>query len=541
MEKELADLIQWYEKDHSIFMLKPYSKDFSNNVLKKYFKHGNVSSFVRQLHMYGFHKLSNLEQKYRNEIGNFRGNRELVTWFFSHSSGLFNKNADVDQLHKIQRKPTGVGRDGRRKNLLFPVSINYIVQNTDIMNNSNRIDNNNTYSRSAGSTPISPEAYHFNNNQIGNATTNSFDTSSESAPIHENVSTIHRPNSQPAIRNLLNPKNDWRNLNNNTAPIVPTAYSNPFNDTNKILNPIDRLPSLNSMQGGTVSSSQYFQQPQPIPLQKIRLQDNWLPTQPMFKQSIFTNETNDNNTSTGYNSVAPYSNRTSTLCNNAPNIIRNTTPLDNSSNSISNSTPASGLKNNTYNPGPSTYHTNSIPSQLSLHRRTPENNGNYNCINDMGPSPGSLPPLTNEINSALMNSNNKNVISTGNLNNNNNNNYINNDKNNSITAQSYLSSSMTINNDTDICENNLEINKLLYRNIQALTQSVLCISDALLALNDEKSKNSNNEPINCSDDKSTSANSALFPLLDRLTLLKRELRSDKQQIDLLFNRIAEKS
>lgn len=133
-EPHLQEWISWSADDDSVFILKPYDHDFSSLVLKRYFKHGNVSSFVRQLHMYGFHKLSNVPENTKSLNSK---DRALTTWHFTHPLGFFKKDADLKTLKKIQRKSTGVGKDGKRKNVLSTVCVNYI----EPTNGSNSLNN----------------------------------------------------------------------------------------------------------------------------------------------------------------------------------------------------------------------------------------------------------------------------------------------------------------------------------------------------------------------------------------------------------------
>lgn len=112
-DPNIAHLIWWSRpNDPNIFALHPGS-EFSH-VLKLYFKHGNVSSFVRQLHMYGFHKVFDADepvfcnQNHRDSQADPVHNSNVdkkddVVWEFKHSSGYF-QQGDDSRLSLIKRR-----------------------------------------------------------------------------------------------------------------------------------------------------------------------------------------------------------------------------------------------------------------------------------------------------------------------------------------------------------------------------------------------------------------------------------------------------
>ncbi|KAL8796756.1 MAG: hypothetical protein Q9182_007299 [Xanthomendoza sp. 2 TL-2023] len=87
----IQNLISWSSNNES-FVMSP-SADFSK-VLAQYFKHTNISSFVRQLNMYGFHKVSDVFHT---------GSPDSTLWEFKHGNGNF-RRGDLAGLREIKRR-----------------------------------------------------------------------------------------------------------------------------------------------------------------------------------------------------------------------------------------------------------------------------------------------------------------------------------------------------------------------------------------------------------------------------------------------------
>ncbi|KAK3683836.1 HSF-type DNA-binding-domain-containing protein [Podospora appendiculata] len=90
-DKTIQHLISWTPTTES-FVMQP-SHEFSK-VLATYFKHTNISSFVRQLNMYGFHKVSDVFH---------HGAPDATLWEFKHGNGNF-KRGDLVGLREIKRR-----------------------------------------------------------------------------------------------------------------------------------------------------------------------------------------------------------------------------------------------------------------------------------------------------------------------------------------------------------------------------------------------------------------------------------------------------
>ena len=99
-DPSISHLISWTPANDS-FIITP-GEEFSK-VLSQYFKHTNVSSFVRQLNMYGFHKVNDT---FHGTMSNNSQNSlppDNAQWEFKHGAGAF-KRGDVESLRAIKRR-----------------------------------------------------------------------------------------------------------------------------------------------------------------------------------------------------------------------------------------------------------------------------------------------------------------------------------------------------------------------------------------------------------------------------------------------------
>ncbi|KAI9259498.1 HSF-type DNA-binding-domain-containing protein [Phascolomyces articulosus] len=102
VDKQYQHLIAWNFTGTSFVVCN--IMEFSRDVLPKHFKHNNFSSFVRQLNMYGFHKVNKSPRGHRTMAEN-------QIWEFSHCKFMKSRPDLLDEIKRKAIEPDTVRRD----------------------------------------------------------------------------------------------------------------------------------------------------------------------------------------------------------------------------------------------------------------------------------------------------------------------------------------------------------------------------------------------------------------------------------------------
>ncbi|KAJ8144660.1 hypothetical protein OY671_002247 [Metschnikowia pulcherrima] len=112
------DHIRWNEDGETFQVV--HREEFMKNILPKYFKHNNFASFVRQLNMYGWHKVQDINS---GSMKDDRNQEEVLKF----KNPYFIRGRE-DLLDNIVRNKTGTSEDASDANLL---NLQYVMNELD--------------------------------------------------------------------------------------------------------------------------------------------------------------------------------------------------------------------------------------------------------------------------------------------------------------------------------------------------------------------------------------------------------------------------
>lgn len=267
--------IQWANDGKSFKVLNRLL--FMKNVLPKYFKHSNFSSFVRQLNMYGWHKVQEVNHKQDSdssgdEVWQFqnlyfqKGREDLLDNIVRHKSGKQAKEEDeldvnlvVNELNKIKTNQAIIADDLKRvrsdNSLLwqeiFTTRERYSKQNETLntilrfiasvfQNNSNFNHRDIAFDGNASSALMNALFESANNAATTTGTVNNQGSSNPNGMMYSSPPSDFKY-SHPTVAQSTRPRlmlmgsnsNESGNINTNSIPSPASIYTLPESNLSK--------------------------------------------------------------------------------------------------------------------------------------------------------------------------------------------------------------------------------------------------------------------------------------------------------------------
>ena len=229
--KDYKDIIEWSD-DGKYFIVKNLH-DFTENVLPKYYKHNNYSSFIRQLNMYDFHKRKGNPNEH----------------IFEHVYFIKNRKDLLKLIKRKSKKETNTNYNNINNNNFGNINDNKILypyNNTNFINNYN----NNRYfpTNKKELLPFYPNQPYINNNINNiNGIKSVFKNDRKSSfSIDDNLSLNNNSENNSYILNkkipllpmgnsipMINNNTNSNNINNNNININSNNINNNINISNE--------------------------------------------------------------------------------------------------------------------------------------------------------------------------------------------------------------------------------------------------------------------------------------------------------------------
>ena len=195
--KEYKDIISWGD-DGKYFIVKNLH-DFTENILPKYYKHNNYSSFIRQLNMYDFHKRK----------GNPNEN------IFEHNNFIKDRKDLLKLIKRKSKKESNINTNNINNINNFEFNNKTAFQYPNFYINNNNININNRYFQPKKELPYYP---NYINNNINIKRKSSFS-------LDDNISMNNNSENNSYIQ--------YKKI-----PLLPMSQSNQIN--NNIINDINK-------------------------------------------------------------------------------------------------------------------------------------------------------------------------------------------------------------------------------------------------------------------------------------------------------------